>query len=341
MAPTTRLKENPDRKVDYSGQAHRGQARKASTAGPAKANASATAAASLTIRTQNPGPLTAAAGVAKKSTAKDKQKEKSASEKAPVPRAKARTCLLCAAYKQPKAYSRPGESVCRHFVDTCRLWDNARLHRLLRSDENFITCLHPDCGAYFSIEDCASQIKGEPEAGKHAKGKGSQRADDVKIRKQAAHPLMVCPVCDFQMCGECNRPAHKGKSCDAVKEKENQESEKAMTKLGTKPCPKCGVRIEKTGGCNHMHSRPTHTLSTMPKPVQSAAHPESPRMVGTTSMATRANFFSSWMRNKMHYSSRSRCWIGYNFTRAGMGFSESSTGTLDVYSYHLGRCGKF
>lgn len=61
-----------------------------------------------------------------------------------------------------------------------------------------------------------------------------------------------CPYCDEAQCLLCNRPWHSKKSCDKVKEAENEASEKYLEAIGAKPCPSCGVNIVKHGGCDHM-----------------------------------------------------------------------------------------
>lgn len=62
--------------------------------------------------------------------------------------------------------------------------------------------------------------------------------------------------CGHEYCFSCIREAHKPCECDMVRrweEKNSSESENTTWIMAnTKPCPKCGVSIEKNQGCNHM-----------------------------------------------------------------------------------------
>ena len=75
-----------------------------------------------------------------------------------------------------------------------------------------------------------------------------------------------CDSCGHSYCLFCDKGDHAPVSCTMVanwvkrggvlavmpgENKEEEEAKQLMAKL-TKPCPKCGVRIEKNGGCPHM-----------------------------------------------------------------------------------------
>ncbi|KAJ4337619.1 hypothetical protein N0V87_004575 [Didymella glomerata] len=120
-------------------------------------------------------------------------------------------------------------------------WDTAVIKHLLAADASYVACLNPKCGIYFSAEDCGSKDKAPS-----SNSKSRSKQKDTSIDKAA------CPHCEHELCLSCNRPLHSG-SCDSVKRREDKQSEKAIKKLGAKPCPKCGVNIEKQGGCDHMN----------------------------------------------------------------------------------------
>eukprot|EP00823_Brevimastigomonas_motovehiculus_P001753 TRINITY_DN1238_c0_g1_i1.p1 TRINITY_DN1238_c0_g1~~TRINITY_DN1238_c0_g1_i1.p1 ORF type:complete len:559 (+),score=173.09 TRINITY_DN1238_c0_g1_i1:23-1699(+) len=73
------------------------------------------------------------------------------------------------------------------------------------------------------------------------------------------HPMMRCPKCKFQFCFNCQTDEwHSGTTCEKFQEwkKLNNQTEAKFAEYvasNTKPCPKCAVRIEKNGGCDHMH----------------------------------------------------------------------------------------
>lgn len=92
-------------------------------------------------------------------------------------------------------------------------------NRLLR-DPNIIFCTQPDCEGYM---------------------KGS---DDM--------PLVICPLCKFEMCFKCRQPWHGVKSCEEMLDEGYQEWAKGKE---VQLCPRCKRRIEKIEGCNHMTCR--------------------------------------------------------------------------------------
>ncbi|GAB7338858.1 hypothetical protein MBLNU457_5544t2 [Dothideomycetes sp. NU457] len=74
--------------------------------------------------------------------------------------------------------------------------------------------------------------------------------------------IFTCAVCDHKHCVSCKRDWHEDQSCeeaateDAKRRRERQAEDKASEKqVGkiSKPCPGCGVKIEKNGGCINMH----------------------------------------------------------------------------------------
>lgn len=126
---------------------------------------------------------------------------------------------------------------------------------LLAGDPSYIVCLNSGCGAYFSIEDCGSDQKSE-HAGKKSKD------DSIKA---------ACPNCEHALCLTCNRPWHLG-TCNNAKQLEDEESEKTIRRMGAKACPKCGVNIEKRGGCDHMTCKKSPLTHPQSSPVQPCSH---------------------------------------------------------------------
>jgi len=65
---------------------------------------------------------------------------------------------------------------------------------------------------------------------------------------------MQCAECDCEFC-YYHSSAHAGRSCEEYRTEMARE-ERLLEKgamRGTKSCPECGIRTEKTGGCNHMN----------------------------------------------------------------------------------------
>ncbi|KAH6622375.1 hypothetical protein C7974DRAFT_221016 [Boeremia exigua] len=153
-------------------------------------------------------------------------------------------------------------------------WDMAVTKHFLAADPSYVACLNSECGVYFSVEGCAGKEKtanskskvkpvANPEAKKKKKGDGSKdktstnneskpEAKKKKYnRKKNSDEMVACPHCDHDLCLSCNRPGHTG-SCDSAKQREDEESVKAIKTMGAKPCPQCGINITKNGGCDHM-----------------------------------------------------------------------------------------
>ncbi|KAF2438869.1 hypothetical protein P171DRAFT_436762 [Karstenula rhodostoma CBS 690.94] len=116
-------------------------------------------------------------------------------------------------------------------------WDTALLNHHLSNSENYVPCLNPNCGRYFSVEDCQA---------KSSESRSKNKAD-------RSHPI-TCPYCEEDMCLDCMRPWHRSTSCDKAKIAEEEQSLQVIKNI-SKPCPKCGANIQKNGGCNHMKCR--------------------------------------------------------------------------------------
>ena len=61
----------------------------------------------------------------------------------------------------------------------------------------------------------------------------------------------ICESCQFEFCGKCQIPwsKHEKMTCEQALEEEMGEF---FTNSDLSNCPKCGVRVEKISGCNHI-----------------------------------------------------------------------------------------
>lgn len=81
------------------------------------------------------------------------------------------------------------------------------------------------------------------------------------LEAQLSHSMIPieCHKCDALVCFKCLFEWHEPILCDLMKAWQKKMLEDTETvkwiKKNTKPCPKCGVDIEKNGGCNHMTCR--------------------------------------------------------------------------------------
>ena len=85
----------------------------------------------------------------------------------------------------------------------------------------------------------------------------------VLLADDASNSEATCSLCSCQFCAVCDLPPHSPATCELVAKWEEKggylETGRAadvearkLKHLTTRPCPRCGVRIEKNGGCPHM-----------------------------------------------------------------------------------------
>ncbi|CAB4375177.1 hypothetical protein RhiirA5_398985 [Rhizophagus irregularis] len=67
-------------------------------------------------------------------------------------------------------------------------------------------------------------------------------------------PIMTCQACGQKSCYTHDIPWHEDLSCSnyEVNKQGNDEETQDLLEKETKPCPKCGIRITKDEGCDHM-----------------------------------------------------------------------------------------
>ncbi|KAF1839031.1 hypothetical protein BDW02DRAFT_618103 [Decorospora gaudefroyi] len=296
MAPSTRLRARPDRRVNYTDTADRtdtledparleitreptARARKVARKPPTRTGAgrvkepSKTPEPSSAIRKSTPNPA-----VRVTDGAIVKPEPKSIPK---APKAKKQECSICATTKTISRAFKVPKDACEHFLSICNLciqkmlrmkvvqrqfagaelpcpipdcghvldypaldttvskaafdeYDKAITKHALTAGENYIACLSPDCGLYFSIEDCK--------------------------RNTRVKQIVACPYCEYETCLTCDRPgkSHGKGSCDKAKQAEEAETDLTLKIMGVKPCPECGINIKKEGGCDHMTCQACH-----------------------------------------------------------------------------------
>ena len=78
---------------------------------------------------------------------------------------------------------------------------------------------------------------------------------DQIYRSTTDASVFDCPSCLSSICTGCHKTSHDGMSCaeyGAVSAEENEDFQKWKLDNNAKPCPQCGVMIQKSYGCNHM-----------------------------------------------------------------------------------------
>ena len=78
---------------------------------------------------------------------------------------------------------------------------------------------------------------------------------DCSYVYQISNEIIVCPVCSTAICTKCCTENHLGMTCETY-QSELEERNKAFSAFkeanGIKDCPRCGMPIEKSEGCNHV-----------------------------------------------------------------------------------------
>lgn len=137
--------------------------------------------------------------------------------------------------------------------DTFAAYDRLQLLRNLAEQPNFRWCLRESCGAGQIFDIVApSRTTGE--------GAGESEMES-RLRHRVA-----CDACGFEICFAHQTRWHEGLSCaefDTLRANGGDPDDaatRAWLGRNTKPCPgpRCGVPVEKTGGCFHMTCRECH-----------------------------------------------------------------------------------
>ncbi|KAL1793555.1 hypothetical protein ACET3X_008537 [Alternaria dauci] len=260
MVPSTRLRSMPERRINYAARAN---GIHASAESP---DASPTTAPRRVARVK--------AGAVVKPKSGPKVREKAPARKKKERPAK-RECSICATEKVPTRSFKAPDDACEHLRSICNMcvakmlktkvaerqlgeaelscpfpkcghlldypaltvivstaafedYDTAVTKHALSMGESYVACLSPDCGLYFSADDCKN--------------------------KKSGMQLVACPYCDYEICLECNRPgkSHGKGSCDQAKKEEEELCMSVVKEMGAKPCPSCGLNLQKKGGCDHV-----------------------------------------------------------------------------------------
>ncbi|CAG8484945.1 2224_t:CDS:2, partial [Scutellospora calospora] len=67
-------------------------------------------------------------------------------------------------------------------------------------------------------------------------------------------PKMICEKCGKATCYTHNASWHEGITCNEydIKNGKTDIESQAYLEKNTKPCPKCGIHIQKIDGCDHI-----------------------------------------------------------------------------------------
>ena len=119
--------------------------------------------------------------------------------------------------------------------DLERLYDTAVRAFMLTNGDSYSSCVTPDCRMVY------------------------RRAPPGCNGKD-----FVCSECGVTLCTACNTVSHPGLLCNLLRLCGSEDRAGVVRWVGEDPgnrcgCPKCGVGIEKNGGCMHMECTACHT----------------------------------------------------------------------------------
>lgn len=68
--------------------------------------------------------------------------------------------------------------------------------------------------------------------------------------------MFICQDCNARYCMSCNVPFHEGQTCEqyvsSQRRAEEEDASIAAVARISRPCPDCGISIDKYTGCDHV-----------------------------------------------------------------------------------------
>lgn len=194
-----------------------------------------------------------------------------------------RECIICCETK--RLYRNfPAFTTCSHDPDTCLTWVAKQTVTLLEASRGvgWSASRCPQCDVPIPAEELQDTL---PRAlVKELKAMVDTTFDTTNdswrwcLASSCGHgslqngrkEVIRCRKCDFKMCFKHQVPWHTGYTC---LEYETSHPQAAITKTNeeminkiSKPCPGCGIAVEKSGGCNFIRCEPLPLLSLCPAP---------------------------------------------------------------------------
>jgi IBR domain, a half RING-finger domain len=178
-------------------------------------------------------------------------------------------CVICFESK-PLYRNFPAFSSCSHGPETCSSCVAKQTVTLLLSisGKGWSVCRCPQCDVRLPEEELQGALpRALVKEMKEMVNRALDSADESWRWCLAAgcghgglhgggQEMIRCRKCDYKMCLKHQVPWHTGYTCQ---EYETSHPHAAITKTSeelvqkvSKPCPGCGIAVQKDGGCNHM-----------------------------------------------------------------------------------------
>ncbi|CAG8459349.1 7607_t:CDS:2 [Funneliformis caledonium] len=183
---------------------------------------------------------------------------------------KEKECMICVESRSVRHFPKITK-YCSHPNDICKLCVSKHIETQLNSkgDIEGILCPFGDsCGFLIEYNDVQSIVNSSlfEQYDSLSLKQALRSMPDFRWCKNAGcgsgqihsggdkEPIMTCEACGEKSCYTHDIPWHDNLSCEEYNEAKQGEDMATQDLLNreTKQCPKCGVRITKNGGCNHM-----------------------------------------------------------------------------------------
>ncbi|CAG8534555.1 2321_t:CDS:2 [Funneliformis mosseae] len=183
---------------------------------------------------------------------------------------KEKECIICVESRSVRHFPKITK-YCSHPNDICKLCVSKHIETQLNSkgDIEGILCPFGDsCGFLIEYNDVQSIVNSSlfEQYDSLSLKQALRSMPDFRWCKNAGcgsgqihsggdkEPIMTCEACGEKSCYTHDIPWHDNLSCEEYNEAKQGEDMATQDLLNreTKQCPKCGVRITKNGGCNHM-----------------------------------------------------------------------------------------
>ncbi|CAJ0643217.1 197_t:CDS:2 [Entrophospora sp. SA101] len=181
---------------------------------------------------------------------------------------KKKECMICIEKRYIKSFVIISKN-CNHDTNICDECVKKYIESNLndKGDVN-IKCPFAGCHVILDSYEIKSLVKKDlyERYDKLALRKALQQMSDIRWCKNPkcgsaqshigsdSEPILTCGDCGTKSCFTHDSLWHEGLTCQQYDEVEKARNEATHTYLEqhTKPCPKCGVRISKNEGCDHM-----------------------------------------------------------------------------------------
>jgi len=185
------------------------------------------------------------------------------------PEVQMKECVICVETK-PIYRNFPAFTTCSHDPDTCLSCIAKQTVILLQDSggKGWSACTCPQCNVAVTTEELQGALPRALVKGMKEMVDKAHRSTDDSWRwclapgcghgslQDGQKEMIRCRKCDYKMCFKHQVPWHQGYTCNDY---ETSHPQAAITKTNeeminkmSKPCPGCGIAVEKVGGCNHM-----------------------------------------------------------------------------------------